>query len=185
MINGGPENKGVVQELAGKYGIRAIITSGYNPQINGLVERGHRPFLDELAKMSGGNKHWVRNLPVMLWSERTIVSRTRENIFYEICYGSSCVLPIETRIFSWNTLLWHTVCTTGDLLAMRAEQLLKRDLDLKEVRARVKRIRLESAEAASEYISAEDRVYGVGDLILVYNSRFAVDRTADRKLAFR
>ena len=185
VIDGGPENKGVVQELAGKYGIRAITTSGYNPQANGLVERGHRPFLDGLAKMPGGNRHWVRNLPVMLWSERTTVSRTRGSTPYEICYGSSCVLPIETRILSWNTLPWHTVRTTGDLLAMRAEQLLRRDLDLEEVRARVKRIRLESAEAASEYASAEDRVYGVGDLVLVYNSRFAVDRTADRKLAFR
>ena len=68
---------------------------------------------------------------------------------------------------------------------MRAEQFLKRDLDFEEVRARVKRIRLESVEAASEYISAENRVYSVGDLILVYNSRFIVDRIADRKLIFR
>ena len=30
MINGGLENKGVVQELADKYNIRAITISGYN-----------------------------------------------------------------------------------------------------------------------------------------------------------
>ena len=53
------------------------------------------------------------------------------------------------------------------------------------MRARVKRIRLEFIEAASKYISAEDRVYSVGDLVLIYNSRFIVDRTADRKLIFR
>ena len=68
---------------------------------------------------------------------------------------------------------------------MRAEQLLKRDLDFKEVRARIKRIRLESAEAANKYISAENRVYSVSDFILVYNSRFIIDRTADRKFIFK
>ena len=68
---------------------------------------------------------------------------------------------------------------------MRAEQLLKRDLDFKKMRARIKRIRLEFIETINKYISAENRVYSVSDLILIYNSRFTVDRTANRKLAFK
>ena len=59
---------------------------------------------------------------------------------------------------------------------MRAEQFLKRDLDFKEMRARIKRIRLEFIKIINKYISAEDRIYSVGDFILIYNSRFAVDR---------
>ena len=47
------------------------------------------------------------------------------------------------------------------------------------MRARIKCIRLESVEAVSEYISAKNRVYSVGGLILVYNFYFAVDRTID------
>ena len=53
------------------------------------------------------------------------------------------------------------------------------------MRARIKRIQLKSVEATNKYISAENRIYGIDNLILVYNSRFIVDRIADRKLAFR
>ena len=68
---------------------------------------------------------------------------------------------------------------------MRAEQFLRRDLDFKKMRARIKRIWLKSVETASKYIFAENRIYGVGDLILVYNSRFIIDRIADRKFTFK
>ena len=68
---------------------------------------------------------------------------------------------------------------------MRAEQFLRQNLDFKEMRARIKRIRLESAEAVSKYTSAENRIYGVGDFILIYNSRFIIDRTINRKFTFR
>ena len=68
---------------------------------------------------------------------------------------------------------------------MRAEQFLKRKLDFKKIRARVKRIRLESAKIINKYISAENRIYSVSDFILIYNSRFIVDRTADQKFIFK
>ena len=68
---------------------------------------------------------------------------------------------------------------------MRAEQFLKQDLDFKKMRARIKRIRLEFIKAANKYISAKNRIYSVGDFILIYNFRFIIDRTADRKLIFR
>ena len=68
---------------------------------------------------------------------------------------------------------------------MRAEQFLKRDLNFKKMRAKIKRIRLKSIETTNKYIFAENRIYSVGDLILVYNSRFIIDRITDRKFTFR
>ena len=68
---------------------------------------------------------------------------------------------------------------------MRAEQFLKRDLDFEEMRARIKRIRLKFIETANKYASAEDQIYSVGGFILIYNSRFIIDRTANQKLIFR
>ena len=45
--------------------------------------------------------------------------------------------------------------------------------------------RRQSAADITDYTSAEDRTYVVGDLVLVYNTRFSADGTANRKLAFR
>ena len=54
IIDGGSENKDAVAELAERYGIKKVVVSAYHPQANGMIERGHRPIINALLKMSVG-----------------------------------------------------------------------------------------------------------------------------------
>jgi hypothetical protein len=67
IVDGGPENKGLVEGLVKKFGINRIITSAYHPEVNGMIERGYQSTANGLAKMTeGGLGKWVDNLPAVL-----------------------------------------------------------------------------------------------------------------------
>lgn len=97
-MDGGPENKGAVEELMTKYKIKKVIVSAYHPQANGMVERGHKPLSDALSKMSDEGKGWVRHLPAVLWADRTTVKTTTGMTPYYLICGSEPVLPIELDV---------------------------------------------------------------------------------------
>ena len=70
MVDGGPENKKHVAEFTRKYGIERVQVSAYHPQANGMVERGHNPIVEALARMTdGGIGNWVTNLPAVLLAD--------------------------------------------------------------------------------------------------------------------
>ena len=124
IIDGGSENKDAVAELARRYGVKRVVVSAYHPQANGMIERGHKPIVDALSKMSdGGSTNWVQNLPAVLWADRSTVRTSTGLTPYYICCGSEPVLPIELEIPTWRILPWNEVHSTADLLAMRARQL--------------------------------------------------------------
>ena len=54
IVDGGPENKDLVEELAERYGIKRVQVSAYHRQANGMIERGHKPIVDALSKMTNG-----------------------------------------------------------------------------------------------------------------------------------
>lgn len=121
IINGGAENKEAVGQLTRRYGIKRVVVSAYHPQANGMIERGHKPVVDALSKMSdGGSTNWVRNLPAVLWADRSTVRTSTGLAPYYISCGNEPVLPIELEIPTWRILPWDNVHTTSDLLAMRA-----------------------------------------------------------------
>ena len=99
VIDGGSENKEAVEELAERYGIKRVVVSAYHPQANGMIERGHKPIVDALSKMSeGGRENWVRNLPAVLWADRSTVRTSTGLTPYYLNCGSEPVLPIELEV---------------------------------------------------------------------------------------
>ena len=52
IIDGGSENKEAVAELGRRYKVKGIVVSAYHPKANGMIERGHKPIVDSLSKMS-------------------------------------------------------------------------------------------------------------------------------------
>ena len=54
VIDGHSENKEALAELTRRYGIKRVVVSTYHPQANGLIERGPKPIVDALSKMSDG-----------------------------------------------------------------------------------------------------------------------------------
>ena len=46
----------------------------YHSAANGIVERGYKPIVDALAKITdGGLGNWVRNLPSVLFADYTSI----------------------------------------------------------------------------------------------------------------
>ena len=184
IINGGSENKDTVAELAERYGIKRVVVSAYHPQANGMIERGHKPIVDALSKMSvGGSTNWVRNLPAVLWADRSTVRTSTGLTPYYICCGSEPVLPIELEVPTWRILPWDEVHSTADLLAMRARQLQRRDDDLEEATLHLQRMRLEGKERHDEKHGIRHEELAPGDIVLLHNTRREKDMS--RKLAFK
>lgn len=47
VVDGEPENKDHVIELANRYAIKRVVVSAYHPQANGMIERGHKPIVED------------------------------------------------------------------------------------------------------------------------------------------
>jgi hypothetical protein len=49
------------------YGIKRVVISPYNAKANRMIERGYKPVINALAKMTkSGIGKWVRNLHTIL-----------------------------------------------------------------------------------------------------------------------
>ena len=184
IIDGGSENKEAVAELARRYKVKRVVVSAYHPQANEMIERGHKPIVDALSKMSdGGSTNWVRNLPVVLWADQSTVRTSTGLTPYYICCGSKPVLPIELKVPTWRILPWDEVHSTADLLAMRVRQLQRRDDDLEEAALHLQRMRLEGKERHDEKHGIRNEELALGDIVLLHDTRREKDMS--RKLAFK
>lgn len=184
VVDGGPENQKWLTVLAEKYRIKKVTVSGYHPQANGMVERGHTPVVDALTKMTeGGLSNWVQCLHTVLWADRTTVRASTGMTPIRLLTGSEAVLPIELEIPTWQILPWKEVRTTAELLALRARQLSRRDEDLEEVRYYLERKRKANQDPYGENHRIRDKEIAVEDLVLLHDTR--LDNQHSEKLAFR
>ncbi len=184
IIDGRLENKDAVAELAERYGIKWVVVSAYHPQANGMIERGHKPIVDALSKMfAGGSTNWVRNLPAVLWADRSTVYTSTGLTPYYINCGSEPVLPIKLEVPTWRILPWDEVQSTADLLAMCTHQLQRRDYDLEEATLHLQRMRLKRKERHDKKYGIWHEELALGDVVLLHDTRREKDMS--RKLAFK
>ena len=184
IVDGGPENKKKVDKLATKFKIRRVVVSGYHPQANGMVERGHKPIVDALSKMTnGGITNWVDNLPAVLWADRTTVRKsTGYTPFYLNC-GYEAIMPIELEIPTWRILPWNEVRDTSDLIAMRARQIQRRDEDLEEAALFLQRMREQGKEIFDETKSIREHPIVPGMMVLLHDTK--LDNNHTGKLLYK
>jgi hypothetical protein len=105
-VDGGPENKSVVNSLAILFGIHRVQASAYNSHAQGLIERGHQGFINGLSMMSG---LWTLKLHSILWAERVSLRRPLGFSPAQIVLGQNPVLPIERLVPTWQSLPWIEV----------------------------------------------------------------------------
>jgi hypothetical protein len=101
-----------------------------------MVERGHKPIVDALAKlMDGGFGNWVRNLLSVLFADCTLVHQPTGKTPFWVVYRREAILPVELKFQTWRILEWEKIKNQdrAELLALRTRQLLGRDEDLEEV----------------------------------------------------
>jgi len=95
-------------------------------------------------------------------------------------------LPIEFNIPTWRVLPWDEVHDTKNLLALRARQIQRRDENLKEAVAHLKRRRIAEKKDFDDRhrIRAEKDIIKK-NLILFYDSAYTADMSTAKKLRFR
>lgn len=186
VMDGGPENKDVVEKLAERYGIRRIVASAYHPQGNGMVERGHSPITASLSKLTGGGRtSWIQHLHAVLWADRITVRASTGLAPYEIEHSERAILPIEAEIATWHVLPWNQVRSTAELLAMRARQLEMREEDMEEARLHLRRAREMNKEYFDQVHNLRHEHLEVGDLVLLHDTKNEKDMSRNMKLAYR
>jgi hypothetical protein len=85
-----------------------------------MIERGHKPFINALSKMTnGGFGNWVNNLFTILWADRSTVRRSTKHIPFYLLYGREPVLFIELKVSTWRIFLWNEIYNTAELFIMR------------------------------------------------------------------
>jgi len=74
VLDGGRENMDLTRSLLEDYHIQNTIISAYHPQTAGLVERGHAPVINSLAKYCQCSpSSWPQHLSLTLWADRISV----------------------------------------------------------------------------------------------------------------
>jgi hypothetical protein len=115
------------KEFFARMGIKLSLTTAYNPEANGKVERGHSPIIKALVKSCQGKTgEWPRLLLFALWADRMTHSSITGYLPAELIFGQKPIMPVERSIVSWLALPWQDEIIREYLLALQIRQLERR-----------------------------------------------------------
>jgi hypothetical protein len=164
LVDGGSEFKGAVDILFKQYGIVVIVSSPYHPEGNGHAERSHQTLVNSILRACGKDaQRWPLYLHAGLWAMRCSTSRVTGYTPYFLLYGLHPLFSFDIADRTWEALDWHTVASTEDLLAMRMQQILRRDKKLVLAMEQQKRVR---QRAVDDFNSKHERQLASGDFLL-------------------
>ena len=170
LIDGGSEFKGTVDILFKQYGIVAIVSSPYHPEGNGHSERSHQTLVNSIFRACGKDaSRWPLYVHAGLWAMRCSTSRVTGYPPYFLLYGRRPFFAFDFADKTWDTLDWHSVTSTEDLLALRMQQILRRDEKLVLAMAQQKKVRQRAVDdfnrKHAHYLSSGSFVLGTWVLL--------------------
>ena len=173
-------------ELFDRLGVKLSLTTAYNPEANGKVERGHGPIVKALARACGGQVgNWPRLLPYALWAERTTHSSVIGYMPAELIFGQKPIMPMERTISSWATVDWRDEMSWEELLAARIRQLERRPKDVEGAAERLRMVRMRNKARFDRTHRLRPKKIEEGDWVLVYDNSLDNQHRATRKFARR
>jgi len=147
LVDGGSEFKGAVDILFKQYGIVVIVSSPYHPEGNGHSERSHQMLVNSILCACGKDtSHWPLFVHAGLWAMRCSTSRVTGYPPYFLLYGQRPFFAFDIADRTWDTLDWHMVASTEDLLMLRIQQILRRDKKLVLAMEQQKRVRQQAVD---------------------------------------
>jgi hypothetical protein len=174
------------EELFDRLGVRLSLTTAYNLEANGKVERGHGPIVKALVRACEGQVgNWPRLLPYALWADQTTHSSVTGFMPAELMYGQKPVMPTECMIASWAALEWRNEMSREELLAARIRQLERRPEHVERATEKLRTARLRNKERFDRTHRIRPKKIEEGDWVLVYDTSLDNQYKAARKFAQR
>ena len=174
------------REFFQRYGVQLRLTTAYNPEANGKIERGHPPIIHALVKACKGKPNlWPRLLPFALWADRTTHSTVTGYMPVELMHGHKPIMPAEESIPSWVFLSWEDNITTEKLLELRIQQLGRLPEDIQKALERLKAARLGNKERFDRTHRLRIKKIEEGDWVLVFDSTLEHQHSTVKKFAKR
>jgi transposase InsO family protein len=163
-----------LEYLAEKYNIRHIRISAYNSQANGVIERPHLTLREAIVKACDGDiKRWPTVFPHCLWANRVTVKKSTGYSPFYMAHGVEPILPFDILHATYLAPKFDRPLTTPELIAIRAQQLERRDDDLALIRDRVIKSRYTSIDQFTKEHKNQIRNqdFKPGTLVLIRNKR--------------
>lgn len=173
----GKEFEGAFERLTAKYGVPLVKSSPYHPEGNGMIERGHRTWINSIWRLCGRKKNrWSQFFFAAMWADRVTTRRTTGFSPYFLLYGKPHLFPFHITDRSWFLLDWHNVRTRTGLLTLRTRQLAALWRDRKtaanaNVEARIRAAQDHAKRNARRLVEGN---YSPGTLVIVYQAKFDV-----------
>ena len=169
-----------------RFGIRLTLTTAYNPEGNGKVERGHGPIVKALVKACDGRiSIWPDMLPYALWADRCTHNSVTGFMPSELLFGQKPIMPTERMIPTWGVLPWEDQMEREDLLAIRIRQLENRPEDIAEAARRQREVRLKNKDRFDKRHRLRNIPIEKGDWVLVFDSSLEHQHKSIRKFSHR
>ena len=93
------------KEFCKSIGTKLAFASVYHPESNGAVERANRIVFLAISKTLLGLRkgRWIDELPRVIWSHNTSISRTTGFTPFKLLYGEEAMMPEEIKHESLRT----------------------------------------------------------------------------------
>nr|GFB51839.1 reverse transcriptase domain-containing protein [Tanacetum cinerariifolium] len=155
-----------------KYGVTHRLSTAYQPQTSGHVEVTNRGLKRIVERTVGENRaSWSDKLEDALWAFRTTFKTSIGCTPYRLVYGKACHLPLEFEHKVYWTLehVNFDLKTTGDHRKLQLNEL-------NELRDQAYENSLIYKEWTKKLHDdkIKNRIFNVGDQVLLFNSRLKI-----------
>nr|GEZ47098.1 reverse transcriptase domain-containing protein [Tanacetum cinerariifolium] len=154
------------------YGVTHRLATAYRPQTSGQVEIFNRGLKRILERTVGENRtSWSDKLDDALWAFRTSFKTPIGCTAYKLVYGKACHLPIKLE----HKAYWALKHCNYDLLTAGDHRKVKLN-ELNELHDQAYENCLIYKEKTKRIHDSKikDRVFNVGDRVLLFNSRLNI-----------
>ncbi|XP_076881090.1 uncharacterized protein LOC143529107 [Bidens hawaiensis] len=85
-----------ITNFCNSWGIKMITSTPVHPKANGQAESSNKIIINNLKKKLGSKKgKWAKELPYVLWADRTTPKNSTRPTLFSILFGNEAVIPTE------------------------------------------------------------------------------------------
>jgi hypothetical protein len=115
-----------LDQLSKRYHINHIQISAYNSCANRIVKHSHWTIHDSLIKSCNSNiTQWLILTPHVFWADHVTTRKSTGHSPYYMAHGVESLLPFDICKATFMLPDIISLCSTEDLIAVQAHQLMK------------------------------------------------------------